>query len=243
MPTSSKLLSIIIPVFNEESTIAEVINKISAIKLPLEKEIIVVDDGSTDGTTEILRASVNSETIFHFTPVNTGKGAAIRTGLKVAKGDIILIQDADLEYSPSDYAALIEPIMNNRAKVVYGSRFLRNNYIPYFRRLANRLLTLLTNQIYKSNLTDMETGFKVFTAQVARKISLQANGFEIEPEITARILQAGFEIQEVPVSYHPRTKVEGKKISWTDGFVAVWMLLKCRIERKALADKHSKASV
>lgn len=243
MPNSCNLLSIIIPVFNEESTIVDVINKISAVELPVEKEIIVVDDGSTDGTTEILRAHDCGNAIYHFTPINTGKGAAIRTGLKVAKGDIILIQDADLEYSPSDYSALIKPILNNRAKVVYGSRFLKDNYIPFFRRLANRVLTLLTNQIYKSNLTDMETGFKVFTSKVAQKISLHSNGFEIEPEITARILQAGFKIYEVPVSYHPRTKIEGKKISWTDGFIAVWMLLKCRVEKKSLAEKRSKVNV
>lgn len=243
MEKSSRLLSIIIPVFNEESTIVDVINKISSVELPVEKEIIVVDDGSTDGTTEILRAHECGSAVFHFAPVNSGKGAAIRTGLKVARGDIILIQDADLEYSPNDYLNLIEPILNNRAKVVYGSRFLKNNYIPFFRRLANRALTVLTNLIYKSKLTDMETGFKVFTSKVAQKISLHANGFEIEPEITARILQAGFRIYEVPVSYDPRTKIEGKKINWTDGFIAIWMLLKCTKKNKAISKNQSKVKV
>jgi glycosyltransferase involved in cell wall biosynthesis len=243
MQNSFRSLSIIIPVFNEKSTIAEVIKKISAVELPLEKEIIVVDDGSTDGTTEILRAHDAGNTVFSFKPVNSGKGAAIRTGLEVAKGDIILIQDADLEYNPQDYQALLEPILNGQTSVVYGSRFLQNNYIPFIRRQANRSLTVLTNLIYKTNLTDMETGFKVFTAHAAAKISLKADGFEIEPEITSRLLQAGFEIIEVPVSYNPRTKFEGKKINWRDGFIAIWMLAKCRFEKKVLSEKQSDVNI
>lgn len=244
MSNSNKSLSIIIPVFNEKSTIEKVIDKISAVELPVEMEIIVVDDGSTDGTAELLRSQTQSKAIFHFTPVNTGKGSAIRAGMKVAKSDILLIQDADLEYNPDDYAALLEPILRGDAEVVYGSRFLQSNYIPFVRRLANRFLTVLTNQIYKSRLTDMETGFKVFTSNVARKLSLQSDGFEIEPEITARILQAGFKIAEVPVSYNPRTKIEGKKISWKDGFIAIWMLLKCRFEKRdVVAEEYSKENV
>lgn len=243
MRNSYKTLSIIIPVFNEKSTIAEVINKISTVDLPVKKEIIVVDDGSTDGTTEILQAQKNSKTIFHFTPVNTGKGAAIRIGLTAAKGEIILIQDADLEYSPNDYLKLIEPILEGRGSVVYGSRFLQPNYITPVRRAANKGLTILTNRLYKSNLTDMETGFKVFTSQVARKISLKSNGFEIEPEITARILQAGFKISEVPVSYNPRTKIEGKKISWVDGFRAVGTLIRCRFHKQKLFEEKSSVNV
>lgn len=243
MENSFKTLSIIIPVFNEKSTISAVIEKIESINISITKEIIVVDDGSTDGTTEILRARETDKTIYHFAPVNSGKGAAIRMGLKVAKGDIMLIQDADLEYTPEDYQELIDPILNGQTLVVYGSRFLRQNYIPPIRRLANRALTILTNLLYAAKLTDMETCFKVFSSEVAQKISLHANGFEIEPEITARILQAGYKIYEVPVSYNPRTRVEGKKIGWTDGFVAVAMLLKCRFEKPRIAENHSEAEI
>lgn len=240
MPDSPKSLSVIIPVFNEKHTIEAVIDKISGVALPVEMEIIVVDDGSTDGTAELLKAQTESKAVFYFTPVNKGKGSAIRTGMKVAKGDVILIQDADLEYNPDDYLALLTPILEKKAQVVYGSRFLKKNYIPIVRRLANRFLTGLTNQIYKSELTDMETGFKVFTKEVAAKLSLHSDGFEIEPEITARILQTGFQITEVPVSYNPRTKIEGKKIGWTDGFIAIKMLVKCRFEKqKKVAEEYS----
>jgi glycosyltransferase involved in cell wall biosynthesis len=232
MPDSFKLLTVIIPVYNENSTINEVIKKVSAIELPLEIEIIVIDDGSNDGTTETLQAQTESKIVFYFTPVNVGKGAAIRIGLKLAKGDIILIQDADLEYDPSDYQSLLKPILEGQTQVVYGSRFLKKNTIAIHRRLANRSLTILTNQLYGTKLTDMETGYKVFTAKVSSKLFLRANHFEIEPEITARIFQSGYKITEVPISYRPRTKIEGKKIGWKDGVKAIWMLFKCRLEKK-----------
>jgi len=209
---SFKLLTVIIPVYNEKSTIAEVINKVLAVDIPLEKEIIVIDDGSTDGTTEILQAQSKSRIIFYFTPVNVGKGAAVRIGLKLAKGDIILIQDADLELDPNEYKLLLQPILQGRTQVVYGSRFLKKNTVPLVRRTANGVLTSLTNRLYKTDLTDMETAYKVFTANVAKKLSLQANRFEFEPEITARISQAGYKISEVAISYRPRTKFEGKKL-------------------------------
>lgn len=211
MSDSFKLLTVIIPVYNEKSTIAEVIEKVLAVELPFAKEIIVVDDGSTDGTTEILQAQPKSTIVFYFTPVNVGKGAAVRIGLKLAKGDIILIQDADLELDPNEYKMLLQPILQGQAQVVYGSRFLKKNKVPRVRRAANSVLTSLTNKLYNTKLTDMETAYKVFTAKVASELSLQANRFEIEPEITARICQAGYKIAEVPISYRPRTKFEGKK--------------------------------
>lgn len=229
---SFKLLTVIIPVYNEKTTIAEVINKVAAVDIPLEKEIIVIDDGSTDGTTEILQAHHKSRIVFYFTPVNVGKGAAVRIGLKLAKGDIILIQDADLELDPNEYKLLLQPILEGQTEVVYGSRFLKKNKVPLVRRAANGALTSLTNRLYKTNLTDMETAYKVFTANVAKKLSLQANRFEFEPEITARISQAGYKITEVAISYRPRTKFEGKKINWKDGVKAMWMLCKCRLEKK-----------
>ncbi|MEJ7860834.1 MAG: glycosyltransferase family 2 protein [Pyrinomonadaceae bacterium] len=238
MPNSYKLLTVIIPVYNEKSTIAEVIEKVSAVELPLVKEIIVVDDGSTDGTTEILQAHNKSKIVFYFTPVNIGKGAAVRIGLKLAKGDIILIQDADLELDPNEYKMLLQPILQGQTQVVYGSRFLKKNKVPLVRRLANGALTSITNKLYNTKLTDMETAYKIFTANVANKLALQANRFEIEPEITARICQAGYKIAEVPISYRPRTKFEGKKINWKDGVKAMWMLCKCRLERrKVLKEK------
>lgn len=232
MPDSYALLSVIIPVYNEKTTIAQVIEKVLAVELPLEKEIIVVDDGSTDGTTEILQSQNQSKIVFYFTPVNIGKGAAVRIGLKLAKGDIILIQDADLELDPNEYKMLLQPILQGQTQVVYGSRFLKKNKVPILRRVANRALTSLTNKLYNTNLTDMETAYKVFTAKLANKLSLKANRFEIEPEITARICQAGYKIAEVPISYRPRTKYEGKKINWKDGVRAMWMLCKCRLEKR-----------
>ena len=226
-----RLLSVIIPAYNEESTIAEVIERVAALALPLEKEIIVIDDGSSDRTCEILDLQQAHLAHLYKTPFNSGKGAAIRIGLTLVKGDIILLQDADLELDPQEYQKLLLPILEGRADVVYGSRFLKDNRIPFFRRFANFGLTWLTNLLFNARLTDMETAYKVFTAEVADKLQLRANRFEIEPEITARICQAGFRISEVPVSYCPRTKAEGKKINWRDGIRAVWMLLKCRLDK------------
>jgi len=235
---SFKLLTVVIPVYNEKSTIAEVIEKVLTVELPLEKEIIVIDDGSTDGTTEILQAQNKDKIIFYFTPVNIGKGAAVRIGLKLAKGDIILIQDADLELNPHEYKMLLAPILQNQTQVVYGSRFLKDNHVPVVRRAANYILTLLTNLLYNTNLTDMETAYKVFTPAVVKKLSLRANRFEIEPEITAQICLSEYKILEVPISYRPRTKFEGKKINWKDGVKALWMLFKCRFEkRKKIEEK------
>lgn len=221
-------LSIIIPVYNEESTVSEVIRRIIETGLPLEKEIIVIDDGSNDRTREILNVNRNVTRLYH-TPVNIGKGAAVRIGLTMVKGDIILIQDADLELDPGEYSQLIAPILNGECSVVYGSRFLKNNRkIPVFRKLANLFLTKITNLLFGANLTDMETAYKVFTSEVADGLLLSANRFEIEPEITAKICRLGFQIKEVPISYNPRTRSEGKKIKWRDGISSLWTLIKCR---------------
>jgi glycosyltransferase involved in cell wall biosynthesis len=160
-----------------------------------------------------------------------GKGAAVRIGLKFAKGDILLIQDADLETDPNEFKNLLQPIFDGRTQVVYGSRFKKKNpNVPPLRRFANYFLTTFSNILYGSRLTDMETAYKVFTAEVARKLNLSANRFEIEPEITARICRSGYKIIEVPISYKPRTKLEGKKINWKDGIRACWMLIKCRLD-------------
>ena len=238
-----KLLSVIIPVYNEKSTVMEVIERVAAVPLPFAKEIIVVDDGSSDGTSEILQVNQTNIARLYSTPVNVGKGAAVRIGLKMASGDVILLQDADLELDPNEYLTLMQPIIAGEAQVVYGSRFLnRNNRIPLVRRLANRFLTAFTNLLYGSRLTDMETAYKVFTAEVAGRLSLRANRFEIEPEITAHICQAGYRIQEVPISYCPRTASEGKKIKWTDGIKALLVLCRCRFEKPSTSAAATEAA-
>lgn len=232
MPQPYKLLSVIIPVYNESSTINEVIDKVSRVDVPLELEIIVVDDGSTDGTVEALELSRAKLTHTYLTPVNIGKGAAVRIGLTLATGDIILIQDADLELDPNEYCELIEPILAGNSSVVYGSRFLKeNDDVPHIRLLANQMLTLTTNLLFRTRLTDMETAYKVFTQEAAKNLNLKANRFDIEPEITAKFARLGYKIVEVPISYRPRTALEGKKIKWKDGVKALWTLVKCRFLR------------
>lgn len=226
-------LSIIIPVYNERQTIGEIIDRVCEVDIgDITKEIIVVDDGSTDGTADVISQRREAYPFMikgHTSPINLGKGAAVRLGLEYASGDVILIQDADLELNPQEYSRLLEPILRQGAQVVYGSRFrMRSSNIPLRTRLANRFLTALTNLLYGSHLTDMETAYKVFTRQAIQSIHLHCVGFDIEPEFTARFLLAGYCIHEVPISYNPRTQDEGKKIKWTDGVKAIYTLLKCR---------------
>ena len=222
-------LSVIIPVYNEQSTIGQVIEEVCDV--PLEKEIIVVDDGSTDSTVEAIRRREGMLTRIHLSPVNFGKGAAIRIGLTYVTGEVIVIQDADAELDPHEYLKLIEKI-NSGADVVYGSRFLKNNRnIRLITRAANRFLTLLTNLLYGCKLTDMETAYKMFRIEVARKLHLRCIGFEVEPEITAQFLKLGYRIEEVPISYNPRTEDEGKKIGWRDGLRAIYYLILYRFFR------------
>ncbi len=231
-------VSIIIPVYNEEQTIDEVISRVAAVELPgVEKEIVIANDGSTDGTRRIIDARAwppDLRVTVHHSPINLGKGAAVRLGLAFAHGEILLVQDADLELDPNEYARLLEPLLAGRADVVYGSRFLARAAarVPRRTRLANRALTMLTNVLFGSRLTDMETAYKVMRREALAGIRLRAVGFDIEPELTAKLLLAGRRIVEVPISYQPRRQDEGKKLRWIDGVDAVYMLLKCRLTEK-----------
>lgn len=227
-------LSIIIPIYNEESTVGEVIAQVLAVDLAgIEKEIIVVNDGSTDGTAKILQKAEerNADLLtVHTSEQNFGKGMAIRAGMNYARGDVILIQDADLELNPKEYGLLLEPILSGKSSVVYGSRFLNpENKIPWKSRLAQRLLTPLTNLLYGANLTDEATAYKVFRRDVLKNIDLHCVRFEFCPEVTAKVLKHGHTIVEVPISYHPRSKSEGKKLCFLkDGLIAIYTLLKYR---------------
>jgi len=222
-------LSIIMPVYNEKSTIREILQRVRDVELPgIEKEIILVDDCSSDGTSEILQAEVAKGDIRLFShPQNRGKGAAIQTGLQHATGDYIIVQDADLEYDPRDYGRLLQPILSGQAKVVYGSRFAHGHHKKMFflQRLANTVLTILTNLLYGTSLSDMETCYKVFPTEVIKPIPLRAQRFDFEPEITAKLLKRGYRILEVPISYAGREYHEGKKVSWRDGLVAIYSLI------------------
>ena len=226
------LLSVIVPVFNERSTVAEVLRRVQAVDIPVDIEVIVVDDGSSDGTDKVLAAVGDSTIRVINHDSNRGKGAAIRTGLAVARGDLVLIQDADIEYDPYDWPKLLEPILRRKAQVVYGSRFTgeRKNMLP-LHWVGNRFLSLVTNVLYSSTLSDMETGYKVFDRRVLEGITIESDRFNFEPEITARVLRRGYRIYEVPISYAGREPDEGKKITWRDGFGALKTLIKFRFIR------------
>lgn len=226
-------LSVIIPVYNEASTIAEVIERVRAVQVPgLTKEIIVADDGSRDESPTIIQHKhlEYPDTIkVHTSLINLGKGAAIRFGLEFASGDVILLQDADLELNPEEYPILLAPILAGEADVVYGSRFRgKATNVPRKSRIANRFLTTLTNVLYGSNLTDMATAYKVFRREAIKGLRLRSAGFEFEPEVTAKLLLAGYRIREVPISYNPRTVEQGKKIGMLDGIEYIYTLLKYR---------------
>jgi glycosyltransferase involved in cell wall biosynthesis len=236
----NELLSIIVPVYNEERTVRSVIERLIAIDLPVAREIIIVNDGSTDGTREAL-ASVEREIaesripsresrvrIIHVEQ-NAGKGAAIRRGFDAATGTIVAIQDADLELDPQQLSVLVAPILNGQADVVYGSRFLAGRpQAPWITIAANRALTMATNVLFGSSITDMETCYKIMRTQVARSLQLDANRFDIEPQITARVLRRGHRIHELPVRFEPRSRAQGKKIGWRDGVRAIDVLFKER---------------
>ncbi|MEO8260232.1 MAG: glycosyltransferase family 2 protein [Acidobacteriota bacterium] len=228
-----ELLSIIVPVFNEVATVVAVIDRLLAIDLPVDREIIVVDDGSTDGTREVLAQHPGwPHTRLLRSDRNSGKGHAVRTGLAAARGTIVAIQDADLELDPAELAVLTMPILRGDRGVVYGSRFLSGRpQAPWLTIMANGLLTRLTNLLYGSNLTDMETCYKLMRSDIARSLSLESNGFDIEPEMTAKILRGGHSILELPVRYEARSRSAGKKIGWRDGCRAMQVLLQERVRR------------
>jgi glycosyltransferase involved in cell wall biosynthesis len=223
------LLSVVIPVYNERATIEEVLRRVAAV--PIDKQIVCVDDFSTDGSREVLRdlkkAGLPLDVFYH--EVNQGKGAALRTGFAAARGDITIVQDADLEYNPAEYPKLLAPILEGRADVVFGSRFTggdSHRVLYFWHSVGNRFLTLLSNILTDLNLTDMETCYKAFRTEVIQGIPLRENRFGFEAEITAKIAQRGCRVYEVGVSYSGRTYAEGKKIGWKDGLWAIWCILK-----------------
>lgn len=239
LPEIKMKLSIIVPVYNEEQTVELLIEKVKDVKLPkgIEKEIIIVNDGSSDNTPRILKRIKGKGIKIFSHPKNMGKGTALRTGLKHFSGDLVVIQDADLEYDPEDYLKLIKPILAGEAQVSYGSR-LKNDHLKLWGKdrtplpthwIANRLLSWMTRVLYGGYITDMETCYKMFAREVATGLNLKSDRFEIEPEITAKVLKRGYKIIEVPIEVKPRTKREGKKIGWKDGIKATLALLKYRI--------------
>ena len=224
-------LSILIPVYNERATLLELLRRVEAVPLPVAKQIVLVDDGSTDGTRELLAGIAPSRAAVVLHERNRGKGAAVRTALERASGEYAIIQDADLEYDPADYPALLAPLLDGRADAVYGSRFLGGPHrvLLFWHYFANKLFTLLTNVLYDINLTDMGTCYKAFVTEKIKAIPLRSERFGIEAEITAKICRRRFRIYEVPISYSGRTYAEGKKITWKDGFAYLGCLLRYRV--------------
>jgi glycosyltransferase involved in cell wall biosynthesis len=233
LPPPSKLrkLSVVVPVYNERNTLVEVVRRMRSVQLPdgVDREIIVVDDGSTDGTRDVLRQLGDSTVRVVLHPTNRGKGAALRTGFEHATGEYVLVQDADLEYDPEDWPRLVNPVLQGKARVVYGSRFTgeRRNML-FLHWVGNRFLSLVTNVLYNTTLSDMETCYKLLERSLVDRLQLRSDRFDIEPEITAKVLKLGVRIYEVPISYTGREFEEGKKITWKDGFAALWTLVKYR---------------
>ncbi len=222
-------LSVVIPVYNEVTTIEEIIRRVKQVDI--DKEIIIVDDYSTDGTRKYLEEMKPAKDVkIFFHEQNQGKGAALRTGFKHVQGEITIIQDADLEYNPKEYLRLIQPILDGNADVVFGSRFIGGSHrvLMFWHYMGNKLLTLLSNMFTNLNLTDMETCYKVFKTEVIKKIEIKSNRFGFEPEITAKVAKLRCCIYELPISYYGRDYLEGKKITWRDGFVALWCIIKFR---------------
>jgi len=223
----SMKISVIIPVYNERSTLPQILERINS--QPFQNEIIIVDDGSIDGTTEYIESlrDPNYKKVFH--SKNMGKGAAVRSAQEKVDGDIVIIQDADLEYQPEDYAELIKPIQNGHADVVYGSRFLGPHRVFYFwHYVGNKVLSMITNILYNTILTDMECGYKVFRKEVFKNIKIRSNHFDLEPELTAKIFKQRLRVVEIPITYYGRGYGDGKKITWFDFFPALWALIKFR---------------
>lgn len=233
-----QLLSIVVPVFNERNTVGEAIRRVREAPLDIDREIIVVDDGSSDGTIDIVKRLADSTLRFVSYPDNRGKGAAVRRGIEEARGDLIVVQDADLEYDPRDFARMLRPLQEGQAKVVFGSRFTgerRNMFFWHW--VGNRFLSLMTNVLFNTTLSDMETCYKMFDGDLLRSLNLQANRFEFEPEVTAKTLRLGIRIWEVPITYAGREVHEGKKITWRDGFPALMMLFRVRFAPKSAIAK------
>jgi len=230
-PVSFRKLSVVVPVFNERNTLVELLRRVRSVDLPgdIEREIVVVDDGSSDGTRDVLNQLSDSTVRVVLHDANQGKGAALRTGFAHATGDYVLVQDADLEYDPHDWPRLLDPVLRGKARVVYGSRFTgerRNMLLLHW--IGNRFLSLVTNVLYNTTLSDMETCYKLLDRRLLDELTLRSKRFEIEPELTAKLLKRGVRIYEVPISYAGREYEEGKKITWRDGFIALWTLVKYR---------------
>jgi len=222
-------ISVVIPVYNEESTLQKIFTLIKKTRIP--SEILIIDDGSTDSTSQIIKQLQEDPSVRVITlPVNRGKGAAVSAGIKAAHGEIIILQDADLEYNPGEYKKLLKPFEKNQAEVVYGVRFMttkkETSYFLHF--IANKILTQITNILYKSSLNDMETGYKIFRKDIFEQLQIKADGFDFEPEFTAKLLKRKIKIYEVPITFKPRNYAQGKKIKFYDALAAVWTLIKVR---------------
>jgi glycosyltransferase involved in cell wall biosynthesis len=226
---SYKLLSVVVPVYNERNTVGEILRRMRLVDLTIDREIVIVDDGSVDGTDKVLAALLDSTVRVVTHPVNRGKGAAVRTGIDAARGDVVLIQDADLEYDPADWPRLLAPIIQGRAQVVFGSRYIgEREAVSVARWLGDRSLALLATMLFNATISDIETGYKVIDREILDQIELRADGFDFEPEITAKLLRRGYRIYEVPVTYAGRDLHEGRKFTWRDGLTAGLTLVRLR---------------